>query len=339
MTQSSLTSNKVLLSAGLGIGVAALSSGYMLFQKYWKKDVIPEKWRRIGTLQHLYLFPVKSCAPLKLSSDTEMLCDTLGLKLDGFRDRCLMLVNEKDEMITARIYPKMVLIETIKVGPTTLLLTAPGMNDLEIDFSLMSQETLSKDIHTSVWGTKVDAMVCGEKYDRWFSQYILGKDSGLKLVYYPYPKPTRTINSRLTKEPYITTDDTGTFNDATSYMLINLESIDDLNQRLPKTIDPLQFRANFYVKMDEPKAFAEDKWGWIRIGDDAIFRVVAPCTRCIFTNINPMTGQRDPDGYPLKMLKSYRSFPGYASPAMGVHLGIRQNGTVKHNDVIYIEDK
>lgn len=84
---------------------------------------------------------------------------------------------------------------------------------------------------------------------------------------------------------------------------MNLASVNDLNTRLKNPVDPLQFRGNFHLKMDEDQPYAEDKWSWIRIGDEAIFRIVAPCTRCIFPNINVLTGERDPDGEPLKTLK------------------------------------
>lgn len=31
-------------------------------------------------------------------------------------------------------------------------------------------------------------------------------------------------------------------------------------------------------------------------------------------------------------------FKNYASPALGIHLGLRQAGSIKTNDVIYVED-
>ncbi|KAM7347789.1 uncharacterized protein YcbX-like [Cochliomyia hominivorax] len=121
-------------------------------------------------------------------------------------------------------------------------------------------------------------------------------------------------------------------------MLMNLASVEDLNTRLPNSVDPLQFRGNFHLKMDKNEAYAEDKWQWVRIGDEAIFRKVAPCTRCIFPNINVKTGERDPQGNPLKELKSYRLLNDKVSPSLGIHLGLRQAGSIKANDVIYVED-
>uniref|UniRef100_A0A1A9W6F1 MOSC domain-containing protein n=1 Tax=Glossina brevipalpis TaxID=37001 RepID=A0A1A9W6F1_9MUSC len=332
--------NNILL-ASLAGSAAAISGfiTYLFYRKYLKRNVMPTKWRPVGILQQINIFPIKSCGPLKLNADEIIECNVLGLRMLSVIDRALMVVTEKNEMITARKYPKMVLIHMKLVDNTLLHITAPGMDTLELDYATLSESTPGKDVHTSVWDSKVDAMLCGDKYDQWFSYYILGKEKGLKLVYYPYPMPSKNIVSRLIKEPFLQSDDTGTFCDATSYMLMNLSSIDDLNTRIPRPVDALQFRANLHLKMYKSQAYVEDKWQWIRIGDAAIFRVVAPCTRCILPNINALTGERDPEGEPLKTLTKYRMVTRYSSPALGIHLGLRETGTIQVNDVIYVEDE
>ena len=57
---------------------------------------------------------------------------------------------------------------------------------------------------------------------------------------------------------------------------------------------------NFVVKGAE--VLEEDYWEWIKIGK-TVFRNVKPCTRCIFTTINPETGLKNPKVEPLKTLK------------------------------------
>lgn len=185
-----------------------MSGASYLYYKYWKEQDIPEQWQRVGTLEMLEFFPIKSCAPLKLPEGTELQCEVLGLRYEGCRDRALMLVDKDDVMITARGYPKMVLITTKLVATRKLEINAPGMATLELDFNKLLEEGPGKDIHTAVFSAKVDAMLCGEKYDKWFSQYILGQESGLKLVYHPYSKPVKPIESDLVKEPHIKKSDT-----------------------------------------------------------------------------------------------------------------------------------
>jgi uncharacterized protein len=62
-------------------------------------------------------------------------------------------------------------------------------------------------------------------------------------------------------------------------------------------------------------------------------------SRCIFTNVDEITGKPDAQGQPLNTLKSYRKFDKTGeSPVMGIHLGIRQDGRIKLNDAVYIDD-
>ncbi|KAL7735376.1 hypothetical protein ACLKA6_003226 [Drosophila palustris] len=326
-------SNKVLI--GVGVSLLAVGGASYLVYRHLHRDLMPTKWRRVGTLQQINVFPVKSCAPLAVPDQEEYDCDLLGIGAGIVRDRKFMLINSNNEMVTARGYPHMVRIQP-KPTPNGLVFSAPGMSDLELDFQHL--EAPGKDVRTAVWGVSLDAMLCGSRFDKWFSEFILKKESGLKLVYYPYPVPVRATNPRLKDQPNIRKHDSGTFNDATSYMLMNLSSVDDLNTRLKQPVDPLQFRGNFHLKMDVNEPYAEDHWQWIRIGEDAVFRIVAPCTRCILPNINVNTAERNVDGEPLKTLRSYRLFD-YESPALGIHLGLRRPGKVKANDVIYVEDK
>ena len=94
----------------------------------------------------------------------------------------------------------------------------------------------------------------------------------------------------------------GAYPDATSYTLQNEASITDLNSRIEDPVTPLNFRPNFVVKGAEP--LEEDTWDWIKIGD-VVFRNIKPCTRCVFTTINPETAEKSPKFEPIKTLRKY----------------------------------
>ncbi|KAL0134400.1 hypothetical protein PUN28_001289 [Cardiocondyla obscurior] len=133
----------------------------------------------------------------------------------------------------------------------------------------------------------------------------------------------------------------GAYPDETSYTLANEASIADLNTRLDEPVVAQQFRMSFLVK--GPSAYEEDNWDWVKIGN-VIMRNLRPCTRCIFTTINPETGTKHPNTEPLKTLRSYRQItdpqirPAVGdSPAMGIHLGLRgPNGVVRLGDPVYV---
>lgn len=69
----------------------------------------------------------------------------------------------------------------------------------------------------------------------------------------------------------------------------------------------LRFRPNLVIEGAAP--FAEDGWTRIRIGALTL-RVLKPSVRCIFTTLDPDTGERSPDREPLTTLKRFRERDG-----------------------------
>ena len=77
---------------------------------------------------------------------------------------------------------------------------------------------------------------------------------------------------------------------------------------------------------------------------DSVLRNVKLCTRCVFTTIDPGTGEKNGKGEPLKTLRSFRSTLDKdekkvygTSPFFGVNLGVEQLGSIGINDKIFIK--
>jgi uncharacterized protein YcbX len=256
--------NSAVIIAGVGIATA--------LAYYYKKrssNKIPTEWKEVGWLSEIFCFPVKSCGFVKKDSVD---CSDVGV-FDGImRDRCFMVVRENREFVTGRTYPKL-----LKVKPTfengKMILTAPEMERLTID--VLNMES-NREVKTEVWGSPIDTVDVGDQAADWFSRYLLNKDFGMRLVYYPSMKSDRKLDVGLTNDPDFIA--AGALHDDANFMLMNEASVDDLNSRLVDPITPLQFRGNFVVKGAKP--FEEDAWDWIRIGE-VIFRVYKPCTRFV----------------------------------------------------------
>ncbi len=110
--------------------------------------------------------------------------------------------------------------------------------------------------------------------------------------------------------------------------LINLATLRALSEQWGYAIDPLRFRANFYV--DGLRPWQEFEWigSDIRMGD-AVFRVDRRNGRCSATNVNPATGARD------------RDIPGALRAAfghkdLGVYLTVQKGGKVVVGDPIAV---
>ncbi|CAL1685336.1 unnamed protein product [Lasius platythorax] len=321
------------------VTAAAVGAGTAVFFIWWwwtkrQKPQPPSKWRKVGELSDIMVFPIKSLGAVRM---TEMECTMLGLKSGWLRDRTLLVIDLEGRFLTARQLPKMVNIQPEFSG-SVLTLRAPGMMSISVDLAQLR----GKNFRVAVWGQAVPARDCGEEVARWLSRFLLQEDAGFRLVYYPLEGPTREVRKRNENVfPLTKTTDTGAYPDETSYSLMNEASLTDLNSRLEEPVTAQQFRMNFVVK--GATAFEEDKWDWVKIGN-VIMRNIRPCTRCIFTTVNPETGTKNSKVEPLKTLKSYRQItdpqirPAVGdSPVMGIHLALRgPNGTVRLSDPVYV---
>ncbi|XP_049281505.1 mitochondrial amidoxime reducing component 2-like [Anopheles funestus] len=314
----------LLVAAGVG-SIAMLSAGGYLVKKRIE-NTPPKQWRKAGELAELYVYPIKSCAPVVMQ---QIECADLGPQRNFLRDRIFMVTNADGKFVTARMKPKLVLVQPrFDDRYETMFLTAPGMPELRLDVRTLAagpteDGRAGETVRSTVWGEQVATVDCGNEVARWFSRYLLDKEDGYRLRYYPLAYTTRQKNG----------SDTGSLQDETSYMLFNEASVTDLNSRLENKVTALQFRPNFVVRGPEP--YAEDRWRWVRIGE-VVFRYEIPCLRCVFTTIDPTSGVFHPDKEPLRTLKQYRQLPSCGeSPALGIHLGLRRAGEIKVGDPVY----
>ena len=108
--------------------------------------------------------------------------------------------------------------------------------------------------------------------------------------------------------------------------LINLATVRSLEEQWGYNIDPLRFRANFYI--DGAKPWEEFEWvgSDIRIGD-GLFRVDRRNGRCGATNVNPETGRRDLD-FPASLRAAF------GHKELGIYLVAREGAQVAVGDTV-----
>lgn len=236
-------------------------------------------------VSNLHIYPIKSIAGISLSSAT---VTELGLN----EDRRFVLSDPSGEFITARTEPKLCLVQS-KLSHQGISLIADDMPEL----SLMYDQFSNQYQDVNVWGDKVSGQICSDAANQWFSDYL---KRPCQLIFFGEhsfrEKKANTENARKVA-----------FADGYPLLLISQSSLDDLNERLSsKQLDQVSmanFRPNIVVQ--HSLAFEEDTWQHIRIGE-VEFIVSKPCERCIFTTVNPKTGEKHPERQPLKTLQSYR---------------------------------
>ena len=182
----------------------------------------------------------------------------------------------------------------------------------------------------------------------WGSDIIL-KDpqGGLRMVFHNQAessRPDKEGSEYLT--PLEKAGDKPLYADLHPYLLLASASIKELNRVLEEKgadleVEETRFRPNIYIEGDFP-AFAEDKWAYVRIGD-CVFRNVMLCDRCVFTTVDPETGEKNHRGEPLKTLRLFRTSldkeerKAYGtSPFFGVNLGVEVMGEIRVGDMVMI---
>lgn len=230
------------------------------------------RWKQVGKITEIHTFPIKSCAAINKEIAE---CDELGLRINEYiHDRVFMITKCDKQFVTGRTYPKLLLIKP-SVDENILTLTIPDGSTVNVNVEKLL--TMKTEI-AQVWQETIDSVDAGDDVAKFISKFILDKDDGFRLVFFPKNYSTRHIDKRFKEYKNMRQIDSGALVDKTAYVLINQRSIDDLNSKIENsTIKALQFRPNIVI--DGPEAYAEDKWDWIRIGDEVIFRTLRPCTR------------------------------------------------------------
>ena len=237
---------------------------------------------RIMKLGEINIYPIKSLGGISLENSV---AEEKGLRFD----RRWMLVDEKNNFLTQREFPKMATIG-LEIRENDLRAEVDGAK-ISIPFAPTTEKTAS----VKVWSSRCRAEVYDDDTNDWFGN-VLGTECKLVLM----PETSRRIVS-----PFYAVkkyQDVVSFADGYPFLLIGENSLNDLNARLEQPLPMNRFRPNFVVAGTEP--FAEDNWKKIRIGR-TVFHLVKPCARCVITTINQETGIFG-GKEPLKTLASYR---------------------------------
>ena len=232
-------------------------------------------------LSEINIYPIKSLGGISLKSS---IVENRGLQFD----RRWLLVDEKNQFLTQREFPKMATIG-LEILKDCLRVSAEGKM-LEVSFEPKTNKSAS----VKIWSSRCRARIYESEINQWFSDVL---QTNCKLVLMP-EESKRKVNYFYA----VHRDDVVSFADGYPFLLIGENSLNDLNERLETSVPMNRFRPNLVVSGSE--AFAEDEWKKIKIGD-ATFHVVKPCARCVITTIDQAQGEKT-GVEPLKTLAKYR---------------------------------
>jgi MOSC domain-containing protein len=259
-------------------------------------------------LSRIFLYPIKSTRGLPLTRAT---VEPMGLA----HDRRWMVVRPDGGFITGRESPALVRVSAVP-SEGGLELSAPGRPGLRVPVPPADAPRLD----VAIWKERCSAARAGPEADRWFSE-SLGEP--VVLVYVD-ARMERPVDPR-----YAGPEERVGFADAFPLLLLSRASVEELNRRLSRPVTVENFRPNLVVEGCEP--FAEDSWRRLRVGSVEL-EVVKPCSRCVFTTVDPLTGMKATDGEPLRTLSGFRRMGGKVM--FGQNALVRRPGTIQVGDPV-----
>jgi uncharacterized protein len=265
-------------------------------------------------LSQLFIYPLKSAAAVPLAS---CLVEPRGLRFD----RRWMAVDDDGKFLTARQTPALLRIIAHADAFGITLSSASSSLSLQVNVVDLKVRRV-----VTIWDDAVEAIDGGDTAARWLSEHLA---KPVRLVWMD-DAACRAVDDRFAAQ-----GDEVSFADGYPLLLISANAMAQLNGKIGRALPILRFRPNLVI--DDCIAHAEDSWRRIRIGN-VEFELVKPCIRCVLTTLDPTTAEPDPDGEPLRMLKSYRRTDKGIS--FGMNVIARGTGTISVGDqVVVLEQK
>ena len=249
----------------------------------------------------LYTYPIKSCAA---TAHSVVALDSFGLAWD----RRWMWVDAAGEFVTQRTLPQLALVQPrVDVEAGVLIVHAPGLPELRL--SLSAAPKVQRAVR--VWQDQVVADDEGDDAAGWIRRWTSRE---MRLVRFP-DQAVRPVNPRFATRPSVTA-----FADGYPLLLATEESLADLNARLHRrgvaAVPMSRFRPNV-VLAGADRPYAEDDWLALQ-SDDLQLDIVKPCSRCVMTTTDQITGQIPVRGEPLATLATYRRWDNHVVFAQNV---------------------
>lgn len=270
-------------------------------------------------LSDLFIYPLKSARGIALPA-----ADIDAYGLPG--DRRAMITDAQGHFITQREMPDLARIE-VRPESGAFRLLMQGKTDISV---APPQPEARMDV--IVWKSAVNAAVADPESNRQLSEW-LGRE--VRLVFFD-GQARRTANAEWAGEATPVT-----FTDGYQILVTTTGSLKALNADLAAhgegSVGMERFRPNIVIDTDE--AWAEDRWAAIEIAGIR-FDLVKPCSRCIMTTQDQLTGSREgPNPMPAMgriRMSADRRVPG---PLFGWNVTPRGSGRITIGDTVRIVEE
>ncbi len=265
-------------------------------------------------LARIRAYPLKGAGGFDLP---EVRVDSLGIP----GDRRWMLVNRVGLFLSQRTHPRLALlhVEPQKDAEDSLSfqVSGPGMDPFALEPGGAGVVWREARLHTEVVkGLEVTGGTV------WFSDFL---DEPCRLLFFPR-EAHRSV------DPAFAAGHRTAFSDGYPLHLTTVESLMDLNERLPDPVDMLRFRPNLVLTGGLP--WEEDLWRVLELGPVRL-HLVKPCARCKVTTVDQGSGRRGKE--PLRSLSGFRGWKGKAY--FGQNVVFEGTGSFRVGETVRILEK
>lgn len=262
----------------------------------------------------IHRYPVKSLRGHAIDQARIERCGIVG-------DRRWMVVDRAGRFVTRREAPAMALVDVVADGDD-FVLSHPDIGACRVSPPDRDAPTIS----ATVWRDSLEVRVAGADAAAFLSRAI-GRT--VRLVH------QAAADNRPVDPRFGHADDRVSLADGYPLLVTTGASLAALNARLPMAIGMDRFRPNLVI--DGAAAWDEDGWRRLRIGD-VVLRLAKPCSRCVITTQDALTGQRDQGDEPLATLRAMgRMRPG--GIMFGDNVIPETTGIVRAGDPVEILDR
>ena len=251
-------------------------------------------------LKELYCYPIKSLNGIALHQ--AVVTDT-GLPLD----RNWMLVDEQNQFITRRTFPKLALLQ-VSLENDHLVVE----NDRRQLMIRLRYEENATVIESKVWNSPITGREVSAAAHDFFSSF-LGKN--IRLIQQDFSIP------RIERIPQKETFTPSSLADSFPIHVIGTASLNFLNEHLNPTIHAGYFRPNIVIETNIP--FEEDHLDILSF-ENVTLQKAKLCGRCKMVNVDPSNGEVINDV--LKTLAAFRTFEN--SIKLGVLFYVTRKGNL-----------
>jgi uncharacterized protein YcbX len=272
------------------------------------------------TIKGLHVYPVKSCGAIDLSEAT--------IHERGFAyDRNWMIVAPDGSKITQREVPQMAQIKP-RIEGDSLILSHSTCQPLQIALDNQGGDLLNVEI----WDHRCNALDEGPAAAAWLSSLLRRE---VRLVKFD---PSHV---RLVEEVWAGTSGAHTgFSDKLPFLITSEESLHVLNEYreaagLPVT-SMSRFRPNIVI--DGAGPFGEESIAALGVpGSMGRLELARPCSRCIITNIDQESGEKEQQGN-LQILARHRNFKNIQGKP-GAMFGVQAFSTKAEGQCLRVGEK